>query len=478
MEGDSASSPQGERRGQTRPVDVASFGQGRCLGWAAFGWAASGWAASGRGVRLISSPLVDPTPRRGDRRSASPAPQLGPPPGLTAPGRAGPRGPPPPAPQQQQAADEQHHAGGQQPAAPGRSRHGRAIGGPGLRRSLHQGHAGQAVVRQGVPGGLHHLGDLLLGPVPQALAGQGPPQIGGAPLDLARCGPLLGGEPHHVDDHLHDVAVDRGIVEGADPLGHVALVAPAGQLGLPVAGSGEHLEQHDAQRIDVPLGGVDAVDPLLRHVAQRSKGHLAGLSLAALEVPLGDTEVEHLDVAGGGDPDVARLDVPVQQLQRPPIGALGVVRDVQRPRHLGHDLQRSPDGHRPVVFLDLQQIDAVDELHHHGPPIGGSEEVPRIGGFELKGEGDQAVHRHHRPVADHAEDPRLVPQAGGHVLGVVEALVVEDLQRDFLLEGTGAVQACMVHRSHAPLADGRQHLVAAAAGDHAEQPPPLGAAQG
>jgi hypothetical protein len=125
---------------------------------------------------------------------------------------------------------------------------------------------------------------------------------------------------------------------------------------------GQHLVEHDAQRVDVgpPVDGV-AHDLLGRHVLRRAQD-LAGARhrrpLAVVE-ELGDAEIEHarevLAPGALGEDDVVRLEVAVNDAVCVCVG--------QRRRDLLGDVDGTEGCQRGLARDDVAQADAGDQLH-------------------------------------------------------------------------------------------------------------------
>ena len=118
------------------------------------------------------------------------------------------------------------------------------------------------------------------------------------------------------------------------------------------------------QLIDDAAGGVD-VGPgvdlftagLLRRQILCRPDHRAGLCHRARAAGqrARDAEVHDLDLAGAGQHDVARLDVPVDD----PVS----VAELKRRADVGADLQRAPRLQRPLGGQHLFERPTVDEFH-------------------------------------------------------------------------------------------------------------------
>ena len=161
----------------------------------------------------------------------------------------------------------------------------------------------------------------------------------------------------------------RQALDALDGAGLVVYVLP-GHLHRLVAvvrhPAGEHLEQHDAGRVDVGARvGVPVGDQLRRHVRdgrhelRRSRRAAAGLDRA------GQAEVGHLATlstrlaaAAGrlGDQHVLRLDVAVHQA--------GPVRGGDRGEHLLQDRQRLDRVEPAALGEQVAQGAALHVLHH------------------------------------------------------------------------------------------------------------------
>ncbi len=126
--------------------------------------------------------------------------------------------------------------------------------------------------------------------------------------------------------------------------------------------TGDHLEEHHPDRVEVGAGVHRLAQRLLGREVLRGADHHAGLGHRgdpALQ-RAGDAEVHDLDVALAVEHDVPGLDVTVHQAH--------VVRGLQRVQHTDGDPQRLLDRHRAVLadrLVDgVPQALAVDQLHH------------------------------------------------------------------------------------------------------------------
>ncbi len=204
-------------------------------------------------------------------------------------------------------------------------------------------------------------------PVGQPRAAHRRPRAARPPRDVLDVGAILRFEREQVA-HQRDDLVDEARLgerlQGLAPLREV-LLGPRERP--PEATSGHDLEQHDAERVDVAGRRVLEVEALRGHVVERPERDGAGQRLAGREVGARRPEVEQLDLAVRRHLDVRRLDVPVDEPERPPVRAGLVARDAQRGRHLGDDLQGGADRDRPGGEDGLE-VDAVDVLHDDAPP--------------------------------------------------------------------------------------------------------------
>ncbi len=128
-----------------------------------------------------------------------------------------------------------------------------------------------------------------------------------------------------------------------------------GSLGLEGEATGEHLEEDDAEGVEVGRGpGVDRAAALGRHVLRRAED-LADVGEPRVLRAAGDAEVEELDPIAREDEHVLGLEVAVDDLE--------VVRAGEGARHLDADGERARDGQRPVGD-DVGQAAPFEELHH------------------------------------------------------------------------------------------------------------------
>ena len=150
----------------------------------------------------------------------------------------------------------------------------------------------------------------------------------------------------------------------AAEVGRIALQAGEGGVGVGLAEerhpAGEALVQHEPQRVEVgPPVEAAAAHLLGRQVLGRPHHDVvAGQVVAGAVEALGDPEVGQQDPAVGGDEDVARLDVAVDEA--------GVVGGVERRRDARADVDRQLGAQPGLHVEQLAQALAVDELHDDG----------------------------------------------------------------------------------------------------------------
>jgi hypothetical protein len=150
-------------------------------------------------------------------------------------------------------------------------------------------------------------------------------------------------------------------------------------LALDGAGVGEQLVEHQPQRVDVDA----AIDVSTGHLLGRHVGvlplHEARLRLVHGGGSAGHAEVDQLHLAGGRQQDVVRGDVAVDEVERLAVAPDGLVRVVQRPGCVGHQLGaqlRRDELAQPLVLeADGHQIEARHVLHRQ---VVGAVELPQI----------------------------------------------------------------------------------------------------
>ena len=174
--------------------------------------------------------------------------------------------------------------------------------------------------------------------------------------------------------------------------------------------SGEHLVEHDPERVDVGLAGDLAPERLFgRHVVRRAE-HAAGGGEALGLQRAGDAEVGDLGAAVAVDQDVLRLHVAMDELVL--VGALERAADLDRVCHrLGH--RQAPE---PADAL-LQRL----ALHVLEDDVG----IPVV----LAG----VDHGHDVRVVELRDRPGLAAEAL-ELVGIVRDVAVHQLDRDPALE--------------------------------------------
>ena len=140
-----------------------------------------------------------------------------------------------------------------------------------------------------------------------------------------------------------------------------------GAVALEGPPPGQHLEHHDAERVDVrPLGRRLATGLLGAHVLDRPQGRPGQRHLGLGDRP-GDPEVGHLDPAVLGEEDVPGLDVAMDD--PPGVGGGQRAGDLGRdPGHLGRRERTGPPEERREVL-------PVDVVHDDERPGGIGPEV-------------------------------------------------------------------------------------------------------
>ncbi len=246
------------------------------------------------------------------------------------------------------------------------------------------------------------------------------------------------------------VEVRRDAVQGPAPVG----VDPVGRLrdvlvhvgvrhlDRRVAGvrllAGEHLEQHDAGRVDVGAGvGVAVLDQLGRQVRHRADEQALGGGGRLGGDRAGQPEVGHLQQTPAGDQDVLRLHVAVDQAC--------VVRGAQRRQDRVEQVQRTGRRQRGLAAHQPAQCRPLHQFHHD---VGSTEIVALIENRDYVG------------VRQVCSSPGFAIEVRREVLVVAEALV-HDLDRH------GAVQSPIlraVDRGHAATRQARDDLVATVEG--------------
>ena len=126
----------------------------------------------------------------------------------------------------------------------------------------------------------------------------------------------------------------------------------AGEWDVP----GEHLVQHDAERVEVGLPGHGLPERLLGRDVVGCAEHAPGDGQAFLGQRAGDAEVGDLRAAFLADQDVLRLDVAMDDLP--------LVRGAKRTRDLDRVGDRLGDLEWPLAADQLLQRFALDVLEH------------------------------------------------------------------------------------------------------------------
>ncbi len=120
--------------------------------------------------------------------------------------------------------------------------------------------------------------------------------------------------------------------------------------------AGEHLEQHDAQRVEVGLAGDLVAERLLGGDVVGRAQHAAVGRQALLVERAGDAEVRHLRAALRVDQDVLGLDVAVDDV--------ALMRDAERARDLDRVGDRLGDGeaaHAADAVLQRLALDVLED---------------------------------------------------------------------------------------------------------------------
>ena len=119
--------------------------------------------------------------------------------------------------------------------------------------------------------------------------------------------------------------------------------------------AGEHLPEHDAERVDVGRRRDGAAARLLRREVLAGPDDRSRLRHAVLDVERArDAEVGDLDAAVLAEEDVLRLDVAMDET--------ALVRERQAVRDSDRKLERAPQRQRAGADDQLLEVLAVDEL--------------------------------------------------------------------------------------------------------------------
>ena len=270
-------------------------------------------------------------------------------------------------------------------------------------------------------------------------------QTAQAPLEISGWWPVVAVISQAVRDELAEVLVTTALMQDVQPIVDVAAMSLFVARGATQGLAQDELEEHGTQGVDVSGVGVDAIEAFGSHVGQRAEEDGPGHRLAVLELSAGHPEVEDLDLAGAGELHIAGLDVSVENLEWPTVLCRKLECGVERTGNLLDDLQGTTRRYRPLA-QQLLEIDAVDELHDHGPATV---------------EQEHAVDLDHRPVAQQAQHARLVPQTLGDVL-VFGELGVQHLERHALGEAPRVHELGTVHGAESALPDGFEDMIATA----------------
>ena len=247
-------------------------------------------------------------------------------------------------------------------------------------------------------------------------------------LDRRRERDVEGGQRVGAHQPLHDVEIVLGVIRRV---------------------ADEQLVETHPRGPDVrAMVGPFRRDLLGGHVADLAlHDALTGLSGASV-LRLHEAEVDHLRGALGGDEDVLRRDVPVDDAEALALGVLELVRRVEAGAGLGHDPQRDARRERGAALereaVDLREGVAVDVLHHE------VEDVVLLA--ELEDLRDVRMD-------DPRGDARLVEE---HLLEVRfgDELGLDRLDREQLLEAALAAKARKPDARHAARRDRAEQLVA------------------
>ena len=174
--------------------------------------------------------------------------------------------------------------------------------------------------------------------------------------------------------------------------------------------AGEHLVEHDPERVDVRLAGHLVAERLLRRHVVGGPEHTAGGREALRLERARDAEVRDLRAPVGVDQHVLRLDVAVDQEAR--------VRGLERPPDLdrvGHRLRHRQAAEPPDALLQRLALDVLEDDVGRALVLAGVD------------------HRHDVRVVQLRDRARLAPEAL-QLVGVVRDVAVHELDRDPALE--------------------------------------------
>ena len=195
------------------------------------------------------------------------------------------------------------------------------------------------------------------------------------------------------------------------------------RLGHERQAPGDHLEQHDAERVEVRARVDRLAERLLgREVFERAENRLVGggAGLVAVEVER-QAEVGELHLVVRGQQEIPRLDVAMQDAE----GVQGreSFERLRRPLHGVRDRQRAC---RRIQRQAIAERAAVDDLH--------GQEDRLAGLFDVEDP-------HDARMDDIAGDRGLAAQAQERPLR--EPVVAQDLERDFAPQG--AIEGAVDH---------------------------------
>ena len=225
-------------------------------------------------------------------------------------------------------------------------------------------------------------------------------------------------------------------------------------LAMEEPSHGEHLPEHDAERIDVDASVDLAAGELLGgHVSELAFEPGAGVGHVEAVSGLRDAEVDDLHLAARAEQDVLRADVAVDHLQELTGVVAGLVGGMQAgsgPHDEGsRRLGLQPTTHLRQRHQELGQRRAVHVLHH--------QEVAAVGALP------QLLDGHDVRVRDASCDSRLVDEHLDELL-VVGEVVLQHLDRHVSLE-TGRPRALtQVERGHSAALQLGEHFVSSELG--------------
>ncbi len=211
------------------------------------------------------------------------------------------------------------------------------------------------------------------------------------------------GEHHVVQSVGHRrEGARRGEVSTLDPLDDLCIA-----LALKEAPHGQHLPEHDRQRVHVgaPVD-LGAQELLGRHVAELALEASRRVVRDVQSVSrLRDTEVDHLHLTERAEEHVLRTHVAMDDVQETSVVPSGLVRRLEPRSGVGRDAHRGGDGEASTTVgqarQELGEGHAVDVLHDE--VVG----APRLA---------ELLDAHHVRVLDAGRDPPLVEEHPDEVL--------------------------------------------------------------